>query len=115
MHRAKLTPSAVDNQMFVSMCSPSRNQDAAYQAYGHSMVVNPLGEVMVEADENEAILYADIGELRVERLRRSRGENEIMGLGDGGVCTLGKTAQVPSISADIQTPNSSPPHAAICP
>lgn len=26
------------------------------------MVVNPLGEVMVEADENEAILYADIGE-----------------------------------------------------
>lgn len=44
------------------MCSPCRNPDAAYQAYGHSMVVNPLGEVMVEADEKEAILYADIGQ-----------------------------------------------------
>jgi predicted amidohydrolase len=27
------------------------------------MVVNPLGEVLCEADENEAIVYADIGEL----------------------------------------------------
>ena len=52
---------AVDNQIYVSMCSPSRNPDAAYKAYGHSMVVNPLGEVLCEADENEAILYADIG------------------------------------------------------
>jgi predicted amidohydrolase len=26
------------------------------------MVVNPLGEVLCEADENEAIVYADIGE-----------------------------------------------------
>lgn len=33
---------AVDNQMFVSMCSPARNPGASYQAWGHSMVVNPL-------------------------------------------------------------------------
>jgi hypothetical protein len=26
------------------------------------MVVNPLGEILCEADENEAIMYADIGE-----------------------------------------------------
>lgn len=53
---------AVDNQIYVSMCSPSRNSEASYKAWGHSMVVNPLGEVLCEADENEAILYADIGE-----------------------------------------------------
>lgn len=62
---SSLPGSAVDNQMFVSMCSPCRNPDAAYQAYGHSMVVNPLGEVVVEADEHEAILYADIGKFSV--------------------------------------------------
>lgn len=63
VHRSDLlTISAVDNQIYVAMCSPSRNIDATYHAWGHSMVVNPLGEVLCEADENEAIVYADIGE-----------------------------------------------------
>lgn len=61
------------------MCSPARHPGAAYQAvssrthvrscliadigsqYGHSSVVNPLGDVVAEADETEAIVYADIG------------------------------------------------------
>lgn len=29
--------------------------------YGHSLVVNPAGEILAEADENEATIYADIG------------------------------------------------------
>jgi predicted amidohydrolase len=29
--------------------------------FGHSSVVNPLGDVIAEADEKEAIVYADIG------------------------------------------------------
>lgn len=29
--------------------------------YGHSSVVDPIGNVIVEADEKEAIVYADIG------------------------------------------------------
>jgi omega-amidase len=68
LQRARYVPppvltdrSAVDNQIYVSMCSPSRNPEASYQAWGHSMVVNPLGEILCEADENEAIMYADIG------------------------------------------------------
>lgn len=51
---------AVDNQMFVAMCSPARHPDASYQAYGHSLVVNPLGEIIAEADENGATVIADI-------------------------------------------------------
>lgn len=51
---------AVDNQIYVAMCSPARNPEASYQAYGHSMVVNPLGEVIDEADEHPATIYADI-------------------------------------------------------
>lgn len=33
---------AMDNQIYVAMCSPARNKEATYQAYGHTMVVNPL-------------------------------------------------------------------------
>ena len=51
---------AVDNQVFVSMCSPARLPGAAYQAWGHSMVVNPMGTVLSEASEGEEILYTDI-------------------------------------------------------
>lgn len=53
---------AVDNQMYVAMCSPARNPESTYQAYGHTMLVNPLGEVVIEADEHPTTLYADVGE-----------------------------------------------------
>ncbi|KAK4686716.1 omega-amidase, partial [Tremellales sp. Uapishka_1] len=62
---------AVDNQIYVAMCSPARNPDSAYQAYGHSSIVNPLGEVLVEADEHEAVLYADIDTQLLATTRRN--------------------------------------------
>lgn len=62
---------AVDNQMYVAMCSPARNPEAAYQAYGHSMVVNPLGEVIDEADEHAATIYADIDPELLATTRRN--------------------------------------------
>ncbi|GME79596.1 unnamed protein product [Ambrosiozyma monospora] len=40
---------AIDNQLYVILCSPARNPDGGYQAYGHSMVVDPNGNVVVEA------------------------------------------------------------------
>lgn len=33
---------AVDNQLFVAVCSPARNPAAGYQAWGHSTVVGPF-------------------------------------------------------------------------
>jgi len=51
---------AVDNQVYFSMCSPARDPKAPYQAYGHSMVVDPLGKVLGQAEEGEAILHFDI-------------------------------------------------------
>ena len=35
---------AVDNQLFVATCSPARNPEASYQAWGHSTAVNPFGK-----------------------------------------------------------------------
>jgi len=51
---------AVDNQVFVSMCSPARDLDAGYHAWGHSMAVDPMGRVLSEAGEGEEIVYAEI-------------------------------------------------------
>ncbi|KAG9318360.1 carbon-nitrogen hydrolase [Chiua virens] len=53
---------AVDNQVFFSMCSPARDPKAAYQAYGHTMLVDPYGKVIGQADEHEGILHFEIGE-----------------------------------------------------
>ncbi|KAI5454743.1 Omega-amidase nit3 [Naganishia albida] len=61
---------AVDNQIYVAMCSPARHPDASYQAYGHSSIVNPAGQVLAEADENEAIVYADIDPQFLAETRR---------------------------------------------
>lgn len=51
---------AVDNQAYVLMCSPARVEGASYQAWGHSMAVDPWGKILCEASEKEEIVYADI-------------------------------------------------------
>ena len=52
---------AVDNQCFVAACSPARDPSGeGYQAWGHSMVVGPFGEVICEAEENPLTLFADL-------------------------------------------------------
>jgi predicted amidohydrolase len=56
----------VDNQFYVAACSPARDTSADYHAYGHSSVVNPRGEVIETCDENETIVYADIGNISIQ-------------------------------------------------
>lgn len=46
---------AVDNQVFVALCSPARDMGATYNAWGHSLVVDPMAGVLVEAGEGEEI------------------------------------------------------------
>ncbi|KAF5386970.1 hypothetical protein D9615_001771 [Tricholomella constricta] len=60
---------AVDNQVYFSMCSPARDMSAGYHAWGHSMVVDPLGKVLVEASEGENILYTEIDPQTLEDAR----------------------------------------------
>ena len=61
---------AVDCQQFVAVCSPARDTSAGYVAYGHSAVVDPWGEVLVEAGEGEEIVATDID---FEKLASIRG------------------------------------------
>lgn len=61
---------AMDNQVYVALCSPARDMKASYNAWGHSMVVDPNAQVLVEAGEAEEIVYADLDPRRIEEVRR---------------------------------------------
>ena len=52
---------AVDNQLYVAAVSPARSKDADYKAWGYSSICNPFAEVIAKADENEEVIYAEIG------------------------------------------------------
>ncbi|KAH0498864.1 hypothetical protein TgHK011_006092 [Trichoderma gracile] len=60
---------AVDNQIYVALCSPARDMGASYHAWGHSLIVDPMAKVLVEADEHETIVQ---GELVGETIAEAR-------------------------------------------
>ncbi|KAJ4292450.1 Omega-amidase nit3 [Kalmusia sp. IMI 367209] len=61
---------AVDNQVYVGLCSPSRDMQADYNAWGHSMVVDPNAEVLEQLDEKEGIVVQELKEGRIEEVRK---------------------------------------------
>ncbi|KXL49770.1 hypothetical protein M433DRAFT_151659 [Acidomyces richmondensis BFW] len=61
---------AMDNQVYVGLCSPARDMQADYNAWGHSMVVDPNAKIMEELDEKEGIVYADLSGERIEEVRK---------------------------------------------
>lgn len=60
---------AVDNQLFVATCSPARDINAGYVAWGHSTLVAPFGEIVATTDHEEATIIADIDYSRIEERR----------------------------------------------
>ncbi|KAL1840489.1 hypothetical protein VTJ49DRAFT_441 [Mycothermus thermophilus] len=60
---------ALDNQCYVALCSPARDMRGVYHAWGHSLVVDPMAKVMVQAGEKEEIVFADLDDQRIESAR----------------------------------------------
>lgn len=60
----------MDNQVYVGLCSPARDMEASYNAWGHSMVVDPNAQVLTEAGEGEEIVYADLKGEMIEETRK---------------------------------------------
>lgn len=60
---------SVDNQVYVALCSPARDMDATYHAWGHSLVASPNGEVLGEAGESEKIVYANLDGKIIQEIR----------------------------------------------
>jgi omega-amidase len=61
---------AVDNQVYVACCSPSRSPNPDdYQAYGHSQVVSPWGKVLGQLGDEPGSLVVDLPLDEVAKMR----------------------------------------------
>jgi len=61
---------AMDNQVYVGLCSPARDMEASYHAWGHSMAVDPNAKIMCEAGESEEVVYAELKGESIEETRK---------------------------------------------
>ena len=66
--RTLLRARAIENQVYVLAASAAGTQ-AGIRMAGHSMVIDPWGDILAEADEKETILYAEIDPDLVEQTR----------------------------------------------
>lgn len=66
--RTLLTARAIENQMFVIACN-RMGTSGSTQFFGHSIVLDPWGETIAEAGEEETIIYADIDLSLVDAVR----------------------------------------------
>lgn len=63
---------AVDTQCFVLACSSARpSTSEGYPSYGHSLVVDPWGQVIAEAGSGEEVLYAQLDLTQVGLARQA--------------------------------------------
>jgi omega-amidase len=61
---------AVDNQVFVALCSPARwDEKASYTPWGHSTVVDPWGTVIATTGHAPDLVVVDIDMTRVPQVR----------------------------------------------
>ncbi|KAF2458199.1 carbon-nitrogen hydrolase [Lineolata rhizophorae] len=61
---------AMDNQVYVGLCSPARDTGADYVAWGHSTLVGPNADIMEKLDEKEGIIIAELNHARIEEVRK---------------------------------------------
>lgn len=69
--RSLLRSRAIENTCFVVACGQVGNkEELGMEAYGHSMIIDPWGRVLLELDDTEQIQTADIDLKEIERVRR---------------------------------------------
>ena len=66
--RTLLRARAIENQAYVVACNAvGRANETVF--FGHSMIINPWGEVLSEADESETTLFAELDLAQVDQIR----------------------------------------------
>ncbi|KAI0601337.1 carbon-nitrogen hydrolase [Biscogniauxia sp. FL1348] len=61
---------AMDNQLYVALCSPARDMGSTYHAYGHSLIVDPMAQVVAETAEAEDIVTWELDGARIDETRK---------------------------------------------
>lgn len=60
---------ALDNQVFTIGVSPALEKQANYNAYGHSIVANPWGDIIAEGSYDEELIIAEIDLKKIDTVR----------------------------------------------
>ena len=60
---------AIENQSYVVAVDQWGEHNAKIKTYGHSMIVNPWGEVIANAGEGEGYILADLDINEVEKVK----------------------------------------------
>ncbi|MBI4207398.1 MAG: carbon-nitrogen hydrolase family protein [Betaproteobacteria bacterium] len=66
---ALLKARAIENECFILAPAMCGDHPGTRQTYGHSLIIDPWGEILAEAGETVEIIYADIDPARVARVR----------------------------------------------
>jgi nitrilase len=61
---------AVENQCYVIAAAQGGRHDNGRRTWGHSLVVDPWGEVLALCEEGEGLAMADISRERIDEVRR---------------------------------------------
>ncbi|HHW61962.1 MAG TPA: carbon-nitrogen hydrolase family protein [Syntrophomonadaceae bacterium] len=61
---------ALDNQVFLIAAAPAYNPDSSYPCWGHSMLVDPWGQVLAGCGAEENLLISSIELDRIQQVRR---------------------------------------------
>lgn len=59
------------HQLFVAAVSPARNPSSSYQAWGHSTVVGPWGDILATTGHEPATVYAELDLSKAEEMRQN--------------------------------------------
>lgn len=60
---------AMDNQVFMFGTAPSRNMEANYHSYGHSIVTTPWGDVLEQLGFEEGVMINTIETTKIKEVR----------------------------------------------
>ena len=60
---------ALDNQVYAIGVAPALDKDASYNSFGHSIAVNPWGEIIEELDYEEGLKIVEIDLDEIKRIR----------------------------------------------
>ncbi len=62
---------AIESTIYVAACSPAPHPAGGYPAWGHSMVVDPYGEVLARCEREETRVTATLSAARLAEVRRA--------------------------------------------
>jgi len=60
---------AADNELFFVAASAARYEGFSYECWGHSMILDPFGTKLAEADETEQLILAELDLNRIDEVR----------------------------------------------